>query len=130
MKNKATMLSYEQLMLRHMDRISMLSCYIAPEQLVSSGGGYMQIDYEKMKENSFSWAALIFRAFVPDTLMDNKFNETKKDSKVGEMKMQDNVKLIMDLVNLLNRKGLLIQKKAIGDVSQHGDTSQEVWEDI
>lgn len=110
-------LSYEMVLLKHMDRISKLSIQIMSERFDNMQGWKSE---EQHKVNAFVDTVRLFEAFVSEELKDKKYNDEleqliKEYSKSKNPQLSDyniywNDRLKI-LINLLGRKGKLYGKK-------------------
>jgi len=72
---------------------------------------------EKQKDTAFNWAVNILAAIIPDEIRDNDFdekiNKLKEDNKERDVKF--NIDFLQILINLLARKGYLVERTLIAD---------------
>lgn len=131
-------LNYNTLLLNHLGRISYLSTFL-PGQQVGERGNYIHYK-ETDKISAFTWAVQILDAFIPDELKDKTYrkerdkwekdwNETLKSSEHFDQQKY-NMELLVLCVNLLTRKGYLLQSEGVIDLIKRQDKEEEeVFED-
>lgn len=117
-------LNYNMILINHIDRMSNALTMSEPElrdkfrDIVKDAG--------EGKENSIIWAVEFFIAILPDSLQDDVFKESMKNvfKKAKEDAEKHNYKQYMPswyplhklnaIINLLDRKGLLLSRKLSG----------------
>jgi hypothetical protein len=124
-------LSYGQLLLLHLNRMSNLSSLIQGD--VEDGSGFITHYKESDKEVAFGWTTAFLESFIPDDLKDDKF---KKELEILQEKYDSdktifgyNKGLLTACINLLHRKGLLgAQNKQLGSFGKKLKDESEEWE--
>jgi len=108
-------LNYNLLLLNHLSNISSMSSQIMGDQIM--GEGKFIRSTEKQKDTAFNWAVNILAAIIPDEIRDNDFdekiNKLKEDNKERDVKF--NIDFLQILINLLARKGYLVERTLIAD---------------
>lgn len=108
-------LNYNMLLLNHLSNISSMSSQIMGDQIM--GEGKFIRSTEKQKDTAFNWAVNILAAIIPDEIRDEDFEgkvkKLKEDGKERDVKY--NIDFLQILINLLARKGYLIEKTLIAD---------------
>ncbi len=146
MDRQERQLDYNQLLLQHLDRISFLSSTIQGVQVLNYGhmSGTETHFREADKRTAFMWSVKILDKFIPDMIKDDEYEQKKKkliEEKRKYVKCEDGEKRkhtefsfwpdYLGLgVNLLARKGFLLQTKGIGKYVNKPKKAEteEVWE--
>lgn len=129
MQDDAKELDYHGLLIAHLNRLS----YVCTSNFIDVMNPALAEKYENPPttgERALQWGVLYLYAIVPDGLRDDTFNKEVIASEIQGS--QYNLLMLKKMINLLHRKGLLIQSKTIGRREKRDlpdDAIQQVWED-
>lgn len=134
-------LDYNQLLLKHLDRISFLSAQISGLQTTSQGSIHYR---EEDKQTAFIWAIKVLDEIIPKSIKDKKSEEDHEENQKKHIKTKKNkdgeeyttpsinfwFSSLHKNINLLARKGLLLETKGIGKYlkKKKPEEEKEVWE--
>lgn len=146
-KQPGEQLDYNQLLLKHLDRMSSLTSTIQGAQVLHFGNmaGSETRFTEQDKREAYKWTVKFLDKIIPDQIKDKEYNEKKNkliDDSKRKVKDEDGEEItIIDYsfyngylnlgINLLARKGLLIQNKGIGKYvnKSKNKEAEEEWEE-
>jgi hypothetical protein len=130
-------MDYNGLILIHLSRLS----YVSTSNFIEMVNPAMANQYENPPtsgETAIDWGVNFLYAIIPDTLRDDDFKKENEElnKQPGNIRHSptNNFKRLRIMINLLHRKGLLIQDKQIGGFSKKPKNKDELplreeWEE-
>lgn len=106
-------LSYDQILRRHLDRISKLSVFVLPGQMKEIDRSLLEIDLENIKKRSMAISVMTLRAMLLDKHLEGielKYSEG--------MSYEESFTALNKLLNAMDAKGLLTEMRAISVMSR------------
>lgn len=117
-------IDYNLLLMNHLNRVS----YVTTSSFIDAVTKEMASKYknpETIGETSLNWGTHFLYCLVPEDLIDDRFrNDEKEYSEIKDKALRD-FKKLNAIINLLNRKGLLLSKQLPGMKKK----SKEVWDE-
>jgi hypothetical protein len=109
-------LTFNQVLLKHLDRISVLSTNVIGDIYLKDGT--VTISKEKDKHTALIWAIMILEALIPGELKDKKLDKELaglKENKDASFDVVFYMRKLQTFVNLLARKNMLYEFKGIAE---------------
>lgn len=116
-------LDYHGLILGHLSRLS----FVCTSNFIETMNPSLESKYQNPPnsgEIALSWGVTFLYSMVPDDLRDESF-EKERDGIKGSGCMSDFQRLKV-MINLLHRKGLLIQDKQLGGFSKKPKAKEDL----
>lgn len=129
-------LNYNMILMSHINRLSMVTTGNGIDNVSSYQANNFAIQTTNGEKN-LEWGVHFLYCLVPEDLLDEKFNNERKEyldikEKSKGEKVIANFLKFRALINLLNRKGLLMDKpdtiKLVSKKFSKDNKPEEVWE--
>ena len=119
-------IDYNMLLMNHLNRIS----YITTSSFIDAVSNEMSSKYKNpasIGETSLKWGTHFLYCLVPDDLIDDTFKSDEEEYLKQANDPTREFNKLKAIINLLNRKGLLLSKQIPGrnNKNQQGEASYE-----